>query len=62
MLSNYAGQTWLDGLNGTLYFPVVLTIDTLLIVWFLLMARQAGEDKATNGAPQSKVAQRQYLI
>jgi hypothetical protein len=47
LLSNYAGQQWLDGLNGVLYFPAVLTIDTLLVMWFFFLARHAQEENAT---------------
>jgi hypothetical protein len=39
LLSNFAGQKWLDGFNNSLYFPAVLIIMTLLTVWFFLMAR-----------------------
>ena len=40
MMSNFAGQHWLDGFNGKLYFPAVLVINGLLASWFFYMARQ----------------------
>src|SRR5262245_11992577 len=48
LLSNYAGQTWLNGLNERLYFPTVLTINTLLLIWFLLLAKRAGAEGETS--------------
>jgi hypothetical protein len=39
LLSSYAGQKWLDGFNGPLYFPTVLTYGLLLEAWFFLLAR-----------------------
>jgi hypothetical protein len=50
LLSNYAGLKWLDGFNGSLYFPAVVTIDTLLVVWFFFLARQAAAENLTSGA------------
>jgi hypothetical protein len=50
LLNNYAGQKWLDGLNGTLYFPAVLTVDMLLIMWFFFLARHTAGESVTNGA------------
>lgn len=44
MLSTYAGQAWLDGLNNNLYFPAVLTINTLLVVWFFRLARDTRQE------------------
>jgi hypothetical protein len=49
LLSNYAGQKWLDGLNDTFYFPAVLAINTLLVIWFFLLARHAAEQRITSG-------------
>jgi hypothetical protein len=40
MLSMFAGQTWLEGFNGALYFPSVLAVNLLLIGWFLYLCRQ----------------------
>jgi hypothetical protein len=40
MLSMFAGQTWLEGFNGALYFPSVLAVNLLLIGWFLYLRRQ----------------------
>ncbi|HYW40866.1 MAG TPA: hypothetical protein VE957_22380 [Terriglobales bacterium] len=48
MLSNYAGQRWLDGFNGRLYFPAVLTINALLILWFFLLATRTAEENGIN--------------
>ena len=42
LLSSYAGQQWLNGLNERLYFPAVLTIGILLLTWFLLLAKDSG--------------------
>lgn len=41
LLSMFAGQAWLNGLNNDLYFPVVFTVDALLIVWFLNLHKQS---------------------
>jgi hypothetical protein len=49
LLSNYAGQKWLDGFNGTFYFPAVVTIDTLLAAWFFFLATHAATENATSG-------------
>jgi hypothetical protein len=35
-----AGVSWLNTLNGRLYFPSVLVINTLLALWFFYLARQ----------------------
>jgi len=40
--SNYLGQSWLNGLNENLYFPGVLVVNTLLVIWFLLVAKHEG--------------------
>jgi hypothetical protein len=40
MLSMFAGQTWLEGFSGNLYFPSVLAVNLLLIGWFLCLYRQ----------------------
>jgi hypothetical protein len=45
LLSNYGGQKWLDGFNGSLYFPGVLTVNLLLMMWFFFLARHAAEDE-----------------
>jgi hypothetical protein len=50
ILSNYAGQSWLDGLNGSLYFPVVFTVNTLLLIWFFLLARHAASEDTSSKA------------
>jgi hypothetical protein len=39
LLSTFAGQAWLDGLNGRFYFPAVLVINSLLALWFFHHAR-----------------------
>jgi hypothetical protein len=41
MLSSFAGQHWLDGFNGKLYFPAVFVINSLLALWFFYFAREA---------------------
>jgi hypothetical protein len=41
ILSTFAGQTWLAGLNDSFYFPAVATINLLLFAWFLHLARCA---------------------
>lgn len=43
MLSMFAGQTWLDSLNKTLYSPLVCIVNVLLIAWFLNLHRQQSE-------------------
>jgi len=40
MLSTFAGQHWLDGLNDKLYFPIVFVINTLVLIWFLVLAKE----------------------
>jgi hypothetical protein len=40
ILSMFAGQRWLESLNNTAYFPAVLVINVMLIVWFLLLAKE----------------------
>jgi hypothetical protein len=40
ILSTFAGQHWLDGLNDKLYFPVVFIINLMVLVWFLVLARE----------------------
>jgi hypothetical protein len=40
MLSMFAGQTWLEGFNSTLYLPSVLAVNLLQIGWFLNIYRQ----------------------
>ena len=40
ILSTFAGQHWLDGLNDQLYFPAVFVINTLILIWFLVLARE----------------------
>jgi hypothetical protein len=34
----YAGVAWLEPLNGRLYFPAVLVINGLLVLWFFSLA------------------------
>jgi hypothetical protein len=41
LLSQFAGQHWLDALNSGAYFPSVLLIGGLLILWFLRLALAA---------------------
>lgn len=40
ILSTFAGQHWLDGLNDKLYFPIVFLINLLVLSWFLVLARE----------------------
>ena len=40
ILGTFAGQRWLDGLNDKLYFPVVFIINTLILIWFIRLARE----------------------
>ncbi len=40
ILSTFAGQRWLNGLNDKLYFPIVFLINTLVLIWFLVLARE----------------------
>lgn len=37
--STFAGQTWLDALNNTAYFPIVFVINCVLAAWFFHLAR-----------------------
>jgi hypothetical protein len=48
MGSTFAGQTWLDGLNESAYFPSVLVINSMLAIWFFLLAKGTGLAKAAN--------------
>ncbi|WP_035358490.1 hypothetical protein [Edaphobacter aggregans] len=36
--STFAGQTWLDALNNSAYFPIVFVINCLLAAWFFHLA------------------------
>jgi hypothetical protein len=45
LLSSFAGQKWLAGLNENLYFPAVLLVDTLLLVWFVFVGRNEAQEK-----------------
>jgi hypothetical protein len=38
MASMFAGQSWLDPLNGAAYYPVVLVVNAALFAWFVLQA------------------------
>ena len=40
IMSTFAGQSWLNGFNDKLYFPAVLLINTLLLIWFVVLARE----------------------
>jgi hypothetical protein len=46
VLSNYAGVSWLHGLNENLYFPTVFTINVMLVIWFFCLARNETNDGA----------------
>jgi len=47
LLSTFAGQHWLDSFNDSLYFPVVFVINSMLVLWFFLMARSAAGEPST---------------
>ena len=34
ILASFVGQRWLEGLNGSLYFPFVFVINVMLVIWF----------------------------
>ena len=40
ILSMFAGQRWLESLNNAAYLPAVLVVNVMLIVWFLLLAKE----------------------
>lgn len=40
MLSTFAGQKWLDGLNDKFYFPGVFIANALILIWFIVLARE----------------------
>jgi hypothetical protein len=44
ILSTFVGQKWLDGLNDRFYFPGVLTINSLLVIWFFVQAKDSKEE------------------
>ena len=39
LLGTFAGQAWLSGLNDRFYYPAVLIINALLVLWFWLLSR-----------------------
>lgn len=49
MLSTYAGQTWLSGLNDKLYFPAVFVINGLLLAWLFHLAKTGTEPQNLAG-------------
>jgi hypothetical protein len=49
LLGTFAGQKWLEVLNGTVYFPAVLVINVTLAFWFLCLAMGKKDEKA-NGS------------
>lgn len=53
LLSTYAGQDWLQGLNDRWYFPSVLAVNGLLVAWVFLLAREARSGAAVNPSPAS---------
>jgi hypothetical protein len=55
ILSDFLGQHWLDGLNGQLYFPIISCINALLLLWFLVLARERPEPVSVR-ARESAVA------
>ena len=40
ILSTFVGQSWLAGFNDKLYFPAVLIINTLLLIWWFVLVRE----------------------
>jgi hypothetical protein len=42
-LAPFAGQTWLDPLNNTAYYPVVLAVNGMLAAWFFHLAATSGK-------------------
>jgi len=40
LLSTFTGQTWLADLNDRFYFPAVLVINVLLMLWLFRLARE----------------------
>jgi hypothetical protein len=47
LLSTFAGQTWLAGLNDRFYFPAVLVINALLMFWLFRLAKEHRSSGAT---------------
>jgi hypothetical protein len=41
--STFGGQLWLDPLNNTAYYPVVLVINGMLAAWFFHLAATSGQ-------------------
>ena len=46
----FAGQTWLESLNHAAYFAAVFVVDVILIVWFLLLAKEKFSGSEQNSA------------
>ncbi len=40
----FVGQLWLDPLNSKAYFPAILIINSMLTLWFSLLARHARDN------------------
>jgi hypothetical protein len=40
--STFAGQTWLDSLNNSAYFPIIFVINCMLAAWLFHLANRSG--------------------
>jgi hypothetical protein len=56
LLSSYAGQKWLNGFNGWLYFPTVLTDGILLAAWFFFLAAKVTSSVEASRLVESNTA------
>jgi hypothetical protein len=56
--SGFAGQTWLDALNGRAYYPAVLVVNGCLVAWFILQAMASRTDRATADATPDRTLSR----
>ena len=48
LLSTFAGQAWLSGLNDRFYFPAVLVINAMLALWFVRLAKDDASKRTTS--------------
>lgn len=53
LLSTFAGPSWLGALNDKAYFPVVLILNLLLVVWFFQLAKSAASETYSFGRGNS---------
>jgi hypothetical protein len=56
LLSSYAGQEWLNGFNGSLYFPTVVTDGILLAAWFFFLAGNVSTSAGDSQLPGRNTA------